>query len=198
MECLFLPGEKTLYQIMPYFSNNSLSYVAPTTSLQQSGALIALLDICQALITFGDLQIPHGNLKPSNILIDDDNRYVVSDYCKYILVNPLKTSVLSNYEYLSPEVLKNEQLDITTDMWSFGCIIYFICSGNSPFIGDSINAVTAHILSTNYQPLLCDSHERINGILSKLLVVDRKKRLTARELYAEFRSIIIYSNRNAR
>lgn len=73
----------------------------------------------------------HGNLKPKNVFVDEDDNLMIGDYGPSKAFEELRTypyPVTGNHTYLSPEELKNSQHDRKTDVWSLGCIMYELCS----------------------------------------------------------------------
>lgn len=140
-------------------------------------------DICESLITFSDLNIIHGNIKPSNIMIEDGH-YRLMDYCKYMITDPFTLVSLINYEYLSPEQYKNSDLTIKTDMWNFGCIIYYIYTGTSPFASNTSDTITANVLNGNFKPISYENKNSmgLNELLSHLFVVNPEERYSPQEM----------------
>lgn len=148
-----------------------------------------LLDILESLESLSSLQICHGNIKPSNILFGDDGHYYLSDCCKNMLYIENNCPIIlpegSLYEFMSPEMLKGESYDTACDVWSFGCIVYYMFSGVSPYDGDTRDEVVANIFDNNYDKLDCDSTGDLTNFLSKILIIDKNKRLTIDEIKNE-------------
>lgn len=140
-------------------------------------------DICECLLTFSDLNVIHGNIKPSNIMIEDGH-YRLTDYCKYMITDPFTLVSLINYEYLSPEQYKNSNLTTKTDMWNFGCIIYYIYTGTSPFTSNTSDTITANVLNGNFKPISYEEKNsmELNELLSHLFVTNPEERYTPQEM----------------
>ncbi|MCK6578890.1 MAG: serine/threonine protein kinase [Anaerolineae bacterium] len=103
-------------------------------------ALHILEQIAQALDAAHAAQIIHRDVKPSNILIDLNDRATLSDFG--LVIQP---SVDSTYgtafgtpRYISPEQATDSSLAVTqSDIYSLGIIVYELLSGQTPFDGKS-------------------------------------------------------------
>lgn len=87
-----------------------------------------------------------------------------------------KATFCGTAEYVSPEMLKDEQVDIAADYWALGCIIYNLIIGTSPFKDKSQYMTFQNIknLTINYPPKFpLDAFD----IISKLLVHDPQARI---------------------
>ncbi|KAG8928124.1 hypothetical protein FRC01_006420 [Tulasnella sp. 417] len=83
--------------------------------------------------------ISHGDIKPSNILIDDSNCPRLCDFglSRFLgEINPeLQTSFLGQGTkgYQSPELVRDGVQDLPGDVYAFGCLILEVMSGHAPF-----------------------------------------------------------------
>ena len=86
--------------------------------------------------------------------------------------------------YVAPEILTGTPYDESADMWSVGVILYILLGGYPPFIDDNQRRLFRKIRKGQYE-----FHEEYWGpvsddaktLISNLLCVDAKRRLTARE-----------------
>ena len=76
--------------------------------------------------------IVHCDLKPENIVVDGDNFKVIDFGSATIKNDKLHTYIQSRY-YRAPEITLKLGYDCSIDMWSFGCILYELYSGNPLF-----------------------------------------------------------------
>lgn len=117
------------------------------------------------------------DMKPSNILLDQNYNVIISDYYKKILIKP--NDILFN----SPEEIKGEEIDESCDIWSFGCLIYYFYTGKAPFIYDKIDNIALLRFKETDNP-------ELNTILSKTLIHEKKLRINVDDLIKEIKSII--------
>ncbi|KAK2552939.1 Calcium/calmodulin-dependent protein kinase type IV [Acropora cervicornis] len=86
---------------------------------------------------------------------------------------------------LAPEVLRGEKYDTKIDMWAVGVIAYILLCGFEPFYDErGDQAMFRRILNCDYEfvaPWWDDVSENAKDLVRKLIVLDPKKRLTAKE-----------------
>ncbi|KAJ9162473.1 hypothetical protein P3X46_022242 [Hevea brasiliensis] len=72
--------------------------------------------------------VPHGNLKSTNVLLDDNDMVLVSDYgLTSLLAVPVAANRLVSYK--SPEYQASKKLCKKSDVWSYGCLILELLTG---------------------------------------------------------------------
>lgn len=87
-----------------------------------------------------------------------------------------RASFVGTAQYVSPEILKGNASHLSTDLWSFGCIIYQMLAGCPPFRGATEYLIFQKILNEDYDfPDNFDS--RAKDLISKLLRFNPKDRL---------------------
>ena len=80
------------------------------------------------------LDLVHRDLKPENLLIDECNNVKLCDFgwCVKLDDQPRNT-FCGTYEYMAPEVVKEDPYSKAIDVWSLGVLLYEILHGYSPF-----------------------------------------------------------------
>lgn len=120
--------------------------------VETSGSL-PLNDVCryaaqvlQGLEAIHEKGLIHGDIKPANILFDHDLRKAkISDFGLARVaeangyVDP--SSVVATARYASPEQAHSEPFDHRSDLFSMGSVIYFMTTGQPPFLGSSVIAI---------------------------------------------------------
>lgn len=87
-----------------------------------------------------------------------------------------RASFVGTAQYVSPEILKSNAAHLSTDLWSFGCIMYQMIAGVPPFRGGTEYLIFQKILNGDYSfPDGFDS--RASDLISKLLRFNPKDRL---------------------
>ena len=93
--------------------------------------------------TPGRVHIIHGDLKPENVLIDEDGVAKVSDFGMAHLFNFASGSFIQQSSgtvpYMAPEQLRGEPLDERTDVFSFGVMFYEMLQGTFPYPFDLLS-----------------------------------------------------------
>lgn len=151
-----------------------------------------LLETVQFLHALG---IVHRDLKLENILLDDNFNVKVSDFglASIISHDEELTDLCGTVYYMAPEILK-AAIDEDApgcgkpvDMWALGCVMFSLLTGTQPFWDTKQAVVLRAILACQYSletDAWKDVSELAKDLVSKLLVTDPTKRLTATEALA--------------
>ena len=88
----------------------------------------------------------HRDVKPSNILLDGSvERAMLTDFGLARAVDDAsitRTGIIAGTpQYMSPEQARGDSVDARSDLFSLGCILYFLCTGHPPFRADNSYAI---------------------------------------------------------
>jgi TolB-like protein/Tfp pilus assembly protein PilF len=88
-------------------------------------------------------------------------------------------SIIGTPAYMSPEQARGKSTDHRTDIWSFGCVMYEMLTGNVPFEGETATDTVAKILERepDWQALPLDTPTNIRTLLRRCLEKDLSRRL---------------------
>ncbi len=146
----YIVAEQTYYIVMEYVEGRSLAALLAreVRPLPMERALDLFEQILKALtyaqsFDYRDQSnslhhgLIHRDLKPSNILITHDDRVKITDFGIVKLAGSEHTGTLSGAygspEYVSPEQAEDKEVDLRSDIYSLGVILYEMLTGEPPF-----------------------------------------------------------------
>lgn len=153
------------------------------TFFPEVAALIAV-EICEAIGHAHGLGIIHRDLKPENMMITTDGRLKLMDFgiAKVIDQQQQMTmtgSILGSPAHMAPEMLEGRDLDIRSDLFSLGTILYWLATGNLPFMGKNPHQTLRRILEGDYldpQQVNPELGTRLCRIIKRCLAMEPAER----------------------
>ena len=132
----------TPYLVMEYVEGGSLAEQLKTTSpIAPRKAAQLALDVTEAIRHAHEHGVIHRDLKPGNILLDDDSQPHVCDFGLARKLDPTETrnttNIVGTPAYMPPEQARGEPTDARSDVYSLGATLYEMLGGRSPFHGVS-------------------------------------------------------------
>ena len=137
------------------------------------------IDICQALEACQDLKIIHRDIKPSNIFRGEDGNFKLGDFGAATLLGSKSQNSNGTYNYIAPEIYRQESPDFTSDLYSLGLVMYKLLNHNKlPFVENGSNENEAIKKRMNGKPLprIYNLNPEIMDILNKVCAFDRNDR----------------------
>lgn len=100
----------------------------------------------------------HRDIKPANILLENGvERVKITDFGLARAIDDITVTrtgeVSGTPQYMSPEQACGERVDHRSDLFSLGCVMYAMCTGHSPFRGDSIAHVIKRVTQDTSRPI---------------------------------------------
>lgn len=148
----------------------------------------------------------HCDIKPDNILVDDEGNVKLIDFTiaqrsKRSLLSFLgfKQPVRGTRSYMSPEQIRGENLDGRSDVYSLACVIFELLAGRPPFTGSSPNELLEKHLRASIPSAVVYNKEVTKECADLLRRMMNKKR-EARpesmwEVLQEFRNIQVFNKK---
>ncbi|MCX7192202.1 MAG: serine/threonine-protein kinase [Proteobacteria bacterium] len=148
--------------------------------------------VAQGLAYAHEHEIVHRDIKPSNIMVIRDGHVKITDFgIARMASSAVRTQtgmVLGSPKYMSPEQVLGSVLDQRSDIFSLGVMLYEMLTGESPFIGDNINAIMFQTLNSEpAAPGTLNSAvpDMLNFIVAKALAKERDDRYQNARDFAE-------------
>ena len=134
--------------------------------------------------------IIYRDIKPENILMDEDGYLKIADFGMAKILNPNEkaTSFCGTPEYLAPEVITGEGHNACADWWSFGILIYEMLCGIPPFYCDNTERMYELITRADLRfPKKINISNTAKDIITKLLVKRQDQRFGAKGGFEEIK-----------
>ncbi|EIE97055.1 Stk1 family PASTA domain-containing Ser/Thr kinase [Saccharomonospora glauca] len=136
------------YIVMEYVEGRTLRDIVKTEGpMPQKRAMEVMADVSAALDFSHRHGIIHRDVKPANVMITRSGAVKVMDFGIARAVHDGQAAmtqtaaVIGTAQYLSPEQARGETVDARSDVYSAGCVLYELVTGEPPFTGDSPVAV---------------------------------------------------------
>jgi serine/threonine protein kinase len=136
------------YIVMEYVEGKTLrDLLLEEGRLLPERALEITADVCAALEVAHAAGIVHRDIKPANVMVNGMGEVKVMDFGIARAMSDASSAmtqtaaVIGTAAYLSPEQARGEHVDLRSDLYSTGCLLYELVTGGPPFTGDSAVAV---------------------------------------------------------
>jgi len=170
-------SDKKVNWVMEYIDGKPISSLKFTDTRSLDNILKNMIQVCNGLITLHSRNIIHRDLKPENVLIDPEGIVKITDFdfIKTGFSEKKLGKFIGTPEYSSPEhFISSYKLDVRSDLYSLGVILYELLTGKLPFSGETAKEIGDQhrlkplVLPTKINPEIPAGVEKvIIGLLEK-------------------------------
>jgi len=162
------------YITMEYVRGDDLkSLIKRMGSFSPAQAINTIKQVCDGLVEAHKLGVVHRDLKPQNIMIDQDGNARIMDFG---IARSLEGKGLTGMgvmigtpEYMSPEQVEGKDIDQRSDIYSLGVILFEMVTGQTPFQGDTPFTIGVKHKSEK-PPDPCTFNDQISHDLSRIIL----------------------------
>ena len=182
---------------MQYVGGPPFKDLIKSAELPTERVIDLAIQICEGLHRAHQAGIIHRDIKPGNILIDEDGRPRIADFgLASIMGGEAITrpgTRIGTISYMSPEQIRGDKTDQRTDLFSLGIVLYEMISRRHPFGADNNEKVQNLILSGVAEPLArykADTPTGLQNVVDRALEKDMAVRYqTAADMLADLRRL---------
>ncbi|MEM7015507.1 MAG: serine/threonine-protein kinase, partial [Verrucomicrobiota bacterium] len=134
--------DSQLFYSMKLIEGGTLATPPEGWESERKIAVEAMAKVARALQAVHEAGVLHRDLKPGNVLLDEDGEPFLTDFGLARRLDgetmlTLTGQVMGTPNYLSPEQARGGKLTTASDVYGFGAVLYQVLTGNPPFAGES-------------------------------------------------------------
>jgi len=194
----FEQADGSAFLVMELVEGQDLSEMVLGGALPVDEALDLAVQVAEGLAAAHERGIIHRDLKPANVRVTPEGVAKVLDFglakadpdapsgvsSPDITASPtmaaatMAGAILGTAAYMSPEQARGKGVDRRTDVWSFGCLLYELLTGQRPFTGETVTDVLAAVVKDEpaWEELPADLDPRVGALLRRCLQKDVRQR----------------------
>lgn len=193
------------YIVMEYIEGKQLKQLLKKRGkLTLSEVIDIMLQISDGMSVAHDAYIIHRDIKPQNIMIQDNGMVKITDFGIAMAMNSTQltqtNSVMGSVHYLPPEQASGKSPTLQSDIYSMGILMYELLTGNLPYKGDNAVEIALKHLKEPIPSIreeLPEVPQSVENIIIKATAKNPKNRYNdAREMNEDLRTCLDDSRAN--
>lgn len=182
------------YIVMEYVKGETLKeYILQNAPVSPMKSVMLMKQLTSAISTAHNNHIIHRDIKPQNILLDEEENVKVTDFGIAMALSATSytqtNSVLGTVHYLSPEQARGGTATKQSDIYALGIVLFELLTGQLPFSGESAVSIALKHLQTetpSIRKIIPSIPQSIENVVLKATAKDPKDRyLSAEEMEAD-------------
>jgi len=181
--------EETLYIVMEYVPGEDLKNLIRRIGAFPVEETISIAEqVLEGLAEAHRLGVVHRDLKPQNIMIDEESCVQIMDFG---IARSLKAKgitetgiIIGTPDYMSPEQVEGKEVDQLSDIYSLGVILYEMVTGKVPFEGETALSIAfKHKTEAPQEPIELNKKipEDLSQVILKCMEKTKEKRFQSSE-----------------
>jgi protein kinase A len=158
----------------------SILHTDRTDGVPEASARFYAANIYDGLMHMHGRRILYRDLKPENVLIDQNGYCLLIDLGFAKVVTDKTYTLCGTPLYLAPEIILSRGYDKSVDNWAFGVLVYEMIFGNAPFYTPNMDQMKLfkRIVKVHYKfPDRTSASAEAKDMISKILVLHPSRRL---------------------
>jgi serine/threonine-protein kinase len=172
-----------LYVDMRLIEGRDLQTVLADGPLEPARAVRIIEQVAKALHAAHKVGLVHRDVKPSNILLDEDDfAYLIDFGIARAAADTRLTGtggMIGTLHYMAPERLSSGEVDARSDIYALACVLYECLTGSRPFPGDGLERqIAAHLTDPPPQPSSThlDLPQDFDAVIARGMAKDPRQR----------------------
>jgi TolB-like protein/Tfp pilus assembly protein PilF/tRNA A-37 threonylcarbamoyl transferase component Bud32 len=191
-------AEGTTFIAMEFVAGEDLKKLIRKTGQLGVGRAVSIgKQVCEGLMEAHHLGVVHRDLKPQNIMVDEDGNARIMDFgiARSLSGKGITGAgvMIGTPEYMSPEQVEGKEADQRSDIYSLAIILYEMLTGRVPFEGDTpftVGVKHKSEIPRDPRELNTQIPQDVSWLVLKCLEKDKVKRYqSAEELHADLQRV---------
>ncbi|MGE7836331.1 Stk1 family PASTA domain-containing Ser/Thr kinase [Viridibacillus arvi] len=192
------------YLVMEYVEGKTLKqYIQEFAPLSPMKCVMIMEQLTSAIAHAHQNQIVHRDIKPQNILMDQEGNVKITDFGIAIALSATSftqtNSVLGTVHYLSPEQARGGTATKKSDIYALGIVLYELLTGKLPFMGESAVAIALKHLQSetpSVRAIVPSIPQSLENVVFKATAKDPAHRYSTVEELQEDLSTVLEEHRS--
>jgi serine/threonine protein kinase len=195
----------SVYVVMEHFEHQNLKlWLRGGPQAVAHLALKIIEQSAEALFYFHSEGWVHRDVKPDNFLVSDEGVVKLIDFAistkqksgLSALFSFGKKAIQGTRSYMSPEQIRNQNLDIRADIYSYGCSLFELFTGKAPFTGANADELLSKHLTAGIPSMQVHNDNvtpEFANLVRKMMAKRREDRPgTLYDFLKEFRQMRVF------